>query len=72
VTESQNFGFSWCESEYSFWFSHDISVRRYVMMLIPFSLTAVCNWLLSIPPRSSSLQTPLYCPSTLPHCRKQT
>lgn len=27
----------------------------------------VCNWLLSCPPTSSSLQTPLYWPSTLTH-----
>lgn len=40
--------------------SHETSVRLYVIVVMPSSLTAVNSWLLSKPPRSSSLQTPLY------------
>jgi hypothetical protein len=42
-------------------------LRRKVMMLMPLSRLAVCIWLLSCPPTSSSLHTPLYCPNTLTH-----
>lgn len=50
--------------------SRDIKVRLYVIMFIPSCLDPVKIWLLSCPFTSSSLQTPLYCPRTLPHYKK--
>lgn len=46
---------------------HEISVRRYVIVLIPFSRVCVWIWKLSKPPTTSSRQTPLFWPSTWTH-----